>query len=413
VRWVEMTCLDCRTLRRVRRLELDRVKQPRCLRCGGPLEISAAHAETLGAARDAQRGTAAPKPARGMTPAPRLIPGREDRHYEFWNHPDLYGWCKRDAKKRDKPWKEGLTPEEFYGPQGIAAQTYMHQPDEEIYASGLIYETECKLFASGRPYYKIWPGIAAALCDTEMRIPGRSFALPFSGIEIRFPKTDNPMAPVCACVCCRVDASKRGDTDRDWSFVVAYFDHVEDFDLRDDAGTYFIADIPIRANELLEDSLSQTRLIADCPDPDLVRRLVRVCVGVCFFGMDAHELILPDLQRQVIDHYQSERRQPTQHEAEKALARAKKFGLFGWKVGSEVDLPRPRKAYQDRPACEQGEDEDDARELTASHVRRGHLRLQGCGPGRKEERVVFVRPSIIRPDLPLKSAHGFRVGKPQ
>jgi hypothetical protein len=409
MRWVLMRCLDCGKERRVRRLELDRARQPHCLSCGGPLELSASGLDSLGAAHDARAGNR-PRPAgrrqRERQAAPRLVPEQEVARCDFWSHPDLYTWLKKDRERAGVPWPEALTPALFYGPDGVSADHSRYVAPEDAYASNLVHLAERNLFTAGKPYYKVWPSIAAALCDTEMRIPGSQFALPFPGLEVRLPKQDNPLAPACAAVCCRLDPSVRGDTDRDWSFVVCFFDNVPEFQTRDDAGQYYLADIPIRANQLLEDSLNETRLMREVPNPDLIRRLVRVCVGVCFFGMDQHELILPELTRRTIEHFQRERRQPTAREGEKALAEARHCGLFGWKVGSEVDLPRPihaqAPARDGLPTAEHGG-------LTAGYVRGYHMRLAAVGPGRQEKRLVFVKTHRVRPDLPLQTTHGYRV----
>jgi hypothetical protein len=37
---MQMTCRDCKAVRYVRMIELSRASRPRCLRCGGPVELS-------------------------------------------------------------------------------------------------------------------------------------------------------------------------------------------------------------------------------------------------------------------------------------------------------------------------------------------------------------------------------------
>jgi hypothetical protein len=143
-------------------------------------------------------------------------------------------------------------------------------------------------------------------------------------------------------------------------------------------------------------------------DPDILRRLMRVVCGVCFFGVDQHEVILPDLRRKTIERFQREKREPNAAEAKAALAEAKELGLFGFKVGSEIDLPSARVNYR---GTSQGQ--DGTRELTSGHIRRGHVGFRACGEGRQDRRLVFVHPAIVRPDLPMQSSHGYRVRPPK
>jgi hypothetical protein len=407
MRWIQMHCLDCHKKRRVRLLELDRAKKPRCLACGGPLEADERGQERLGQAHDAQRGHKPGRRHKGcQEPAPRLIPEHEEKRCEFWEHRDLYHWCKHDAQARGRPLPDHVTPAIFYAKDGPITEAGAIIQPEVRYGSNLVGYAEQRFFLAGKPYFKVFPAIATALGDTVMRVPGAHFALPFEGMEIRLPKENNTLWPCCAAVCCRLDNSVRQDKDRDWSFVVTFFDNIPEFD-RFEAGNYWVADIPIRSRELLEDSLDQTCLIHDCPNPDLVRRLVRVCVGVCFFGIDRHELILPELKRKTIDYFHGLRRQPTPHEAARALQDAKDCGLFGFKVGSEIDLPRPNLVHH-----EAGNGNGEHRGLTEGHLRRGHMALVAVGEGRQERRLIFRHPTIVRPDLPLRATKGYRVRKP-
>ena len=190
---------------------------------------------------------------------------------------------------------------------------------------------------------------------------------------------------------------------RDWALVISYLADASKSLSSGQSNQYWCADIPIRSRQSLEDSLDQTALVRDCPDPGLARRIMRVVVGCCFFGLDKHELILPDLKRSTIERFMRERREPSGSEAEEALRQAKKHGLFGWKVGSEIDLPSPHVTHHEGTGATAG------RELTAGHIRRGHIALLPCGEGRKERRLVFRAPTVVRPDLPLRSQHGYRV----
>lgn len=406
------TCRDCGAQRNVRRFELDRAAKPRCLKCGGPLELSGAATASLGEVNAAQAGERnGDRRRKPQSPeARRIIPDKPMARHEWWEWPDLYRWAHKDAEKRGHS-LEGLTWQYFYE---IDTPCRENDGTDASFAGRLVRRSERELFRAAKPYFKVWPQIAGALCDTEIRIAGEYFHMPYGAIEIRLPKADNPLAPLGACICARLERDELGhQDDRDWSFVVATFWGLEDYWDRDNAGHYLLADIPIRPRQLLEDSLNETRLLQELAKDKcghmagLVRSLVRIAVGVCFFGVDKHELILPDLPRRVIERYQRERREPSTSEAEKILRQAKEAGLFGFKVGSEIDLPTARINHHPAPSTAEH------RELTAGHVRRGHLRRQACGAEHKEHRIIFVAPHLVRPDLPLQSTHGYRIRVPK
>ncbi|MDE2102667.1 MAG: hypothetical protein KGL39_35815 [Patescibacteria group bacterium] len=414
------TCTECGAHRVVRRHELLHAAYPRCLRCGGRIELSAAAQEDL-ADIQAQKATGRKgpqqpgKPGRRGKPAPeptvRIIPKVDTGRHQWGEWPDMYRWTLRDAEKRGQDLRS-ITPSEFYASAGAMASTlgsrFMTENEGNKYAGNLVRLVEGQFYEAGRPYYKIWPAISSALCDTEMRVDGEHFHCPQGGFEIRLAKDDNPLSPLTCALVARVTESLGHQDGRAWSLVLVVFDNVEEFWLRDNAGHYWVSDIPIRPGLSLEDALDQTDLMRDCPNPDLMRRLMRVIVGTCFFAVDHHEAILPDLPRRVIDAYRISGRQPTLSEAAEELGQAKREGLFGWRVGSEMVLPTAVR-MEDR--AEDGQP-GAGHKLTSGHIRRGHLRMQPCGEKQKERKLIFVPPTVVRPDLPL-SGHGYQVRIPR
>jgi hypothetical protein len=403
---IDCTCLDCGAKRRVWRFELDRAAKPRCLKCGGSLSMSFSGRESLAGANDAKDGRGVPKRKTKDPAVERIIPHREAGRYDFWPHPTLYEWALKDGSlESSRSAVQAAGPFEFY--QRYAANAVPVNHEEDGFASLLVRGIEADLFKNHRPYYKVWPSIASALCHTEMRVDGEFFRMPYDAFEIRLPKTENPVEPTCACVVGRRPNSA-DDKDRDWSLVLMFFDNVPGFYESDSAGNYWCADIPIRVGLSLEDALSQTALMRECPNPDIARRMMRVAVGVSFFGVDRHETILPEIRRKTIDRCLRERRDPSPSEAKAALKEAKELGMFGFKVGSEIDLPTAIINHH-------GEEKRYgplARELTAGHIRRGHMALVPCGEGKQERKLIFRAPTVVRPDLPLQSSHGYRVRVP-
>jgi hypothetical protein len=323
----------------------------------------------------------------------------------------MYRWALKDQERLGNPDAARTIKEEgpvlFYRNR-IGRMMEHSTQDEDGFAGEAVHRVEGALYESGRPYYKVWPSIATSLCHTEMRVDGEFFRLPYGAMEIRFPKRDNPMEPACAVLAAKLEGNLWSDG-RDWSLMIVFFDNVPHFNDVDEltvsVGNYWVADMPVRAGQSLEDSLDQTALMRETPNPGLVRRIMRVVVGAAFFGVDRHEVILPEVRRSTIDYYRQTGRQPTPSEAKAALADAKRLGMFGWKVGSEIDLPT-KIVNHHLP--------DDGRpkerhELTAGYIRRGHMRMQPCGEKSEKRKLIFVAPTVVRPDLPLGSQHGYRV----
>jgi hypothetical protein len=391
----QATCTRCGRTQRRYRHEFLHATQPHCERCGGTLELSGAARRTLGEVHDAQRGETQHGRRRPTDEPPaRLIPERETTRYEFHEFPDLY----RELLGRGGDLAgelKAIGPAEFYQRRAVGAMNRGKSADHEV-ASDLLHQAEGAWYAAGRPYYKVWPSIAEALCHTDMRVDGEFFRLPFAGVEVRLPVRDNPLEPCRALVAARIEATS---PDRDWSLVIAFTDGPPG----SDRTLTWIADMPVRVGLSLEDALDQTALLTQCPDSGLARRAMRVVVGVAFFGLDRHEVILPDLPRRVVERYRRERRQPTEAEGRLLLQEAREAGLHGWRVGSEIVLPTA--TVEDRDA-EQGDGE---RHLTAGHVRRGHMRWQAYGERHGQRRLQFIPPTVVRADLPLRSQHGYRV----
>lgn len=400
------TCLSCGANRRVRRFELLRAARPRCLRCGGAIELSQAAQDDLANVQSGQRGeTPAPRGRRRTEPAPeRVLPVWEASRHQFGEHLFMY-----ETMMQDRPeLAEGLRsigPAEYYRRIREVGLRREQSTDVEL-ATDLINVAEEACVRAGRPYYKVWPSILEALCHTEMRIDGEFFRLPYPGMEIRLPADGNPVAPATAVIAAREDGRYWADG-REWSLVIVFTDGPRS----DDWTNNWIADIPIRPGLSLEDALDQTALQRQCPQPELARRIMRIAVGVAFFGMDRHEVILPEVPRRIVDASlrarmtgnQRELDQATQ-EAREALEAARRDRVFGWKVGSEIDLPTATIRHGDSIAGA-----GEGQRLTAGHVRRGHMRMQPHGPKRAERKLIFVPPTVVRSDLPLQSTHGYRV----
>lgn len=331
---------------------------------------------------------------------------------------DFYHWRDmRSMRKRLHGEKAG--PLECYG----NLIRWFEQRHDGM--SVMTCNAELEWYKFGNPYYKIYPAMLGQLMRVNIDIAGCYLHMPFPTIEVRLPKTDplrerDDTPAVCALLI-HSDGGLANDwptrsgkpmRKRDWSFVVHY---QLDADLdKDWMGWYFM--LGIDNGKLISDQFEETWPLSEkyrddyVPGKEFVQGLVKMAVAICFFGLHAHEMVCPDIPQRFIERWHKAKRDGDKSEAEKLLDKAKRLGMFGWKVGSEIDLPAPIVRHF------ASEDQGGKRgELQAGHVRSGHLRLQPYGPKDKpEERrheLIFIPPTIVRPDLPLRDIRGFRIRK--
>ncbi len=393
------TCQECGTSRLVRRVELLRAAKPRCRKCGGVLELSQAAQDDLAKIQANKQGKDYRPKKKEPAPEPaRIIPVKEMARFEWAQWPHLYNWGR---KHLGPDVYEIFTPSQFYNDARVLDY---YSGDSREKGMPLVLTTEGSHLRFGQTYYKVWPNIAEALCHTEMRIEGKNLRLPQPAFEVRFPLGHSPCFPFETALVTETFDADRGKR----RLVVITMTNVRDFDRVWDGGSYCGGSLEIGDDELLEDCLDRFMTIVNPDFDEATRRLIRVVIGVTFFGQDRHEMVLPDLPRRVIERYQRERRQPAPGEAERLVEAARQDGFTGFKIGSEIDLPTAVR----RPEGPEGVVLH-GRELTAGHVRRGHLRMQACGPKLQGHKVVFVPPCVVRPDLPLQTTHGYRVRAPK
>jgi hypothetical protein len=290
---------------------------------------------------------------------------------------------------------------------------------------------EAEWIKNGSPYYKVWPEMADALSNISIEIDAKRLVLPFNTYSIRLPKTEcfreTPTSPaVCSMLVHKEDylldlAKEFGmkalsaflqteaapKDDRDYSLMIHYqFDTEKDCDWM---GWYFR--MGIKEGELLSEQFdvfwdeSAQYLIGYNPSKEFTERLLKLAISVAFFGVHNHEVIAPDIPNRYIERYHRATAKRDTVEAKKLLDRAKKMGHFGWKIGSEISLPQPIVRHiNDRGSTGQGN------ELTFGHLRSGHMRLQQVGKRDDPSyELIFIAPTVVRPDLPIRSTRGFRI----
>lgn len=326
------------------------------------------------------------------------------RGLEFYQWQDMYHMKKKQDKSLRR---EG--PKEIYN--RLRAFFYHHKDHMSVVSC----DAEEEWFLLGNPYYKIWPNMAEAMQNLSIDIEGRFLHLPFPTYEIRLPKNppirEREDTPALKSLLVyrsnppRVDAQKADN--RDWTLIVHY---QLDLPTEDEAmGWYFcfgIADHESIADRF-ESAWHNSKNYPEgyVPSREFAQGLVKMAIATAFFGVHNHELVMPDIPNRFIDRWHAAQRNKDESEAKKLLDKAKRLGHFGWNVRSEIDLPRPIVTHHQKGK------EGTGRELQFGHIRSGHMRMQPYGPkdNPTHYELIFVAPTIVREDLPLKTVKGFRL----
>jgi hypothetical protein len=289
---------------------------------------------------------------------------------------------------------------------------------------------EMEWFKMGCPYYKIWPSMAHALSNISIEIDSKYLCLPFPSYEICLPKNpifqETPDSPgVCSILVHKEDylgTMARGvgfekiandiheiglKDGRDWSLMIHY---QLDADLdKDWRGWYFRMGMKdgIPISEQFKKFWEKSEHYNDGYEPSMefCQKLLKLSIAVAFFGIHQHEMVMPDIPNRLIERYHNAIAKKDESEAKKLLEKAKKMGHFGWRCGSEIDLPQPLVKHITDEKTGQTR-----RELTFGHIRSGHLRLQPVGKRENPDyELRFIPPTTVRPDLPLRDMRGFRL----
>jgi len=145
--------------------------------------------------------------------------------------------------------------------------------------------------------------------------------------------------------------------------------------------------------ESLENVMREKPLRGDSqgyfPSQKLAHDMFALAIGVSFFATGRHKAARPIVQADKRPRH--ERRRFEKEHGQKQPT---------YTVGRELVLPRAEGV----PGVEPGiVGEGAGRHLKFAHLRTGHLRYQAHGPSMSERKLVFIEPTIVRPDLPLRA----------
>lgn len=357
---------------------------------------------------------------------------------EFYSYEDARSYsvsyakrCVGENRRAIRRMLRGQSVDEFFEEQMSAFEKTCRRSgldDTEIHTQLYILRAQQEWYRWGKPYYKIWPQMLDALAVVDINIPGRFLQMPYPFFEIKLPTCHHMGSPEDPkLVGLLVSVAHQGDEidkgipmnleSSERKLVISYqFDapNREQDILTPEAEFQRIEfsyamgiedDTPLQRR--LDDADFHTSLFNDAtfePGKEFRSSLMRLAIATCFFGVGQHDVVMPDLPRKLITKYREAvaAGEPTDDIIEKGN---RQMHGVGWNVGSEIDLPLPLVRYEHKdgePAYR--------RELKASHIRRGHMRMQQVGPRDDPKyKMVFIPPTVVRPDLPLGRSAGYRI----
>lgn len=306
-------------------------------------------------------------------------------------------------------------PHEFYDLQGLVESKLMH--DERDW------------HVAGCPEYRVFPALVDALAATDIDIRCPHLRLPFRTFAISLP-----------------ERSIREHEDAPWVEALLVSEIREPLALLDKSDLVTVLDggarivkrpvgapqvrklilsvalshrpgdpldlerryhgvrVPMLDEQTLEECF---KLVGENPvqrehqrqqggywmEVDFSMRLGAIALGVSFFAIGRTREQQPHPMCEPARRPRAERRR----EQRELGAERKVFD-----VGRALVLPKPLEGP--RSEVDPNLPEDQRRHLSHGHVRSGHLRWQRYGSRQEEGRyeLIFVPPTVVRPDLPLK-----------
>jgi len=302
--------------------------------------------------------------------------------------------------------KPGESEQDFYRDYLDGLRSF--QSPQHFRASVNTTSCERTWVEDGKPYYKVWPNMCDAMLQTSINIdaahlkaPFRTFAvLPPNGADVGSSALFALFRPGEENVV--VDKAAKLDPPDAYLLMMRYYSQDEG----KKAGETLLLHLHYgrTIDEALRKSLAAKSVDNFTKMPTggepIASAMMRVAICVMFFATENHEVIMPDIKR---EHITIKGRGKGAKVARKLAEKRELAKCKGWKVGSEIDLPRPLVTRL--KACRHGA----GQELQYGHIRSGHMRMQPCGRNNQDRKLIFVAPTVVRPDLPVRTTHGYRI----
>lgn len=290
------------------------------------------------------------------------------------------------------------TPERFYDKMcGHFQQLATHTGDEVVPGVGVPAVEFNRLFSeltwyrAGRPFYRISNDVLPLFTEISLDIPCEMLAVPYPAFTLQL-EIDNPLRGSHARQVKSLLVHSSQD-DRGVPCINLWVDLGEKDKIVPEVPTLNYVHCELHAGTSVQSQVHALPIGvggSDLAEGHLDEVLMRLAISVSFLATSSDKLIRPDvLSKDLAKWLEAARKDNTEQMnviAERAFRRKGR--------GYVVSLERERQLLH---AMSKGQStgEVSGRELQHSHMRAGHFRHFS-----KTGKVVFIRPTIVRPDLP-------------
>jgi len=311
-----------------------------------------------------------------------------------------------------RPIPSNLSPQRFYEHlipelgdrwyRDLAAQGHRNLSTDRTGKTWLQATIEAQWYQTGRPEYKVHPGMVEALAHTNLDIPVTALQLPYPVFAVRLPSKhlrefrDAPF--VRAILVSRITEVQFGQERNKLVFSTNFSDMAPGLDPMENniITKVDMGAVGVETTHTIDwylDNMPDSNITDGMywPSREMTREIVALATAVALIGIGAdRNLVRPAGAEGMSDRMARQR-------IERRHGRGAAGTNHGFDVGQDIKLPRMPRRY-DRPDEESGE----GPRLNYGHIRSGHMKMQAHGPRRSLRKLIFVAPCIVRPDLPLK-----------
>ncbi len=269
---------------------------------------------------------------------------------------------------------------------------------------------ESQWYAQGQPYYKVHPKLVKQLCKTNLsKVPARFIETPkpYSAVAIRLAEDDplltleTQIGPLPANVAMKsmlmIRGSDRTQHDfRESVICLINFDYYRDEGTHNEQQIFNFTPIWYKDEDESVETALDNFLIHTKTDSNKVRvfhHCLALAVTIGFLANSSDALIEPDVLNKLKRKYQ----EGDGKRRKELAAKSQRRGKIGYNVGNDLMFLGNFPGRLSKP-----KGDGEGRELSYRHIRSGHPHAVRYGPKKEKVKIVWFRPTEVRPDLPFK-----------
>jgi len=263
---------------------------------------------------------------------------------KFFDYIDLFSAAKKQLRKtRSRSYRD------FY--DRVLASSSSMTPYQRA-----AIECERTWYDNKRPYYNVWPGIAAKLLMLDVsKVPVRACKLPVDPLVIRFAEGSDFLFDDARPVQSVLFAAESVRFPEQMPFTSLCIVKSTGFETR----------IPFALDAEETIGANRDNLVTkymDAPRVDFTHKTLSLCLSLCLLATDA-SIIEPDV-------LSADRNKYEETLDEKYVQRARNRGKYGWNVGRLISV--------------------------TPHYRRGHFALRWTGKGAATPKIIWINSVIVK-----------------